>query len=298
MTIRYKALIAITAIIISACQNTKNPSPAQEELSTRTLTEEFKAYWYNGQAEITSYNLEQERYGEIREAEAVLIFVTEDFLPEIQVKADHSSDTNQSVLKLNKTKKFFTGIYPYSIMTSVFYPLQEKNHALKVSTSVQEWCGQVYAQLNNRKSFEIKSHSYFESEADQVFDFQKTHLEDELWTQLRVNPAELPSGEIQMIPSFEFIRLRHKELKPYKAIATTKTIDALHVFRVEFPELNRSLSIWFEPAFPYKILKWEEQIGELRTKATYKKQLKTNYWSKNKNQDSHLRDSLQLKNSL
>lgn len=298
MTIRFTAFIAIIAIFVSACQNTKNQPPSQEELPVRALTEEFKAYWYNGQAEITSYNLEQERYGEIREAEAVLIFVTEDFLPHIQVKADRSSETNQNVLKLNKTKKFFTGIYPYSIMTSVFYPLHEKNHALKVSTSVQEWCGHVYVQLNNRNSFEINSHSYFESEADQVFDFQKTHLEDELWTQLRVNPAELPSGEIQMLPSFEFIRLRHKELKPYKTIATTETIDALQVFKVEYPDLDRSLSIWFEPVFPFKILKWEEQIGALTTKATFKNQLKTNYWSKNKNQDSHLRDSLQLNNCL
>ena len=101
-----------------------------------------------------------------------------------------------------------------------------------------------------------------------------------------------------MMPAFECISVKHKELKPYKAIATTKTIDALHVFRVEFPELNRSLSIWFEPAFPYKILKWEEQISELRTKATYKKQMKTNYWSKNKKQYSHLRNTLKLKNSL
>ncbi|WP_339610132.1 septum formation inhibitor Maf [uncultured Planktosalinus sp.] len=262
------------------------------------MSEDFKNYWYNGLAEITSYTLEQERYGEIRDAEAVLIYVTEDFLPEIQVKADHPSDSTKSVLKLNQTKKFFTGIYSYSIMNSVFYPLEEKNHALKVTTSVQEWCGHVYAQLNNRDSFKIKSHSYFESEADQKFEFQKTVLEDELWTQVRVNPEDLPSGELLIIPSFEFIRLKHKELKPYNAIATTQTQDSIHSFKVEYPSLNRSLTIWYEPDFPYHIIKWEEQSSKHITKATKKKQLRTDYWSKNTNADSHLRDSLQLNFSL
>ncbi|MDP1340568.1 hypothetical protein, partial [Klebsiella variicola] len=85
------------------------------------------------------------------------------------VKADQPSETNIPVLKLNKTKNFITGIYPYSIMSSVFFPLEEISHALKISTSVQEWCGHTYTQLNNRNKFEIKSHSYFEGEADQCF---------------------------------------------------------------------------------------------------------------------------------
>ena len=42
-------------------------------------------------------------------------------------------------------------------MTSTFNPVNSKEHALKVSNSVQEWCGHVYAQLNNKKEFEIIS---------------------------------------------------------------------------------------------------------------------------------------------
>jgi len=41
--------------------------------------EEFGAYWYQGKAELTSYTLEQARYGEVHPGEAVLVFVTEDF---------------------------------------------------------------------------------------------------------------------------------------------------------------------------------------------------------------------------
>ena len=36
--------------------------------------EEFNAYWYAGKAEITSYSLQQARYGELRDGHAVLIF--------------------------------------------------------------------------------------------------------------------------------------------------------------------------------------------------------------------------------
>ena len=143
-----------------------------------TPGETFNNYWYAGEAEITSYKLEQARYGEIREGNAVLVYVTEPFLPKKQVKADNQKPNNVSVLKLNATKNFNTGIYPYSIMQSTFYPVDNNQHAIKVSASKQEWCGQVYTQINNRNQFEIMSHSYFESEADENFKLEKTILEN------------------------------------------------------------------------------------------------------------------------
>ncbi|GAL73363.1 hypothetical protein [Jejuia pallidilutea] len=129
----------------------QNKKPAQP------LSQQFKDYWYAGTAEISSYELNQARYGENREGTAVLIYVTEDFLPEIQVKANNQNTTNIPILKLNATKNFNTGIYPYSIMQSTFYPVANNQHALKVSSSMQEWCGQMYAQLNNKEKFNIAS---------------------------------------------------------------------------------------------------------------------------------------------
>lgn len=262
------------------------------------LSPEFKAYWYAGEAEISSYKLEQARYGEIREGKAVLVYVTEDFLPEIQVKADNRSQKNIPVLKLNATKNFLTGIYPYSIMQSTFYPVSNKNHAIKISASVQEWCGHVYTQLNNKDHFEIKSHSYFENEADQNFKLTKFILENELWAQLRINPESLPIGNLEIIPSFEFIRLRHVSLKPYKAIAALNK----NIYTISYPDLNRTLSIQFNPNFPYDILEWEETFisgfgsseSSLTTKATKLQTIKSPYWQKNKNQDEYLRETLQL----
>ena len=261
-------------------------------------SQDFKDYWYQGQAELTSYKLEQARYGEIRDGQAVLIFVTEDFLPEVQVKADRRDKRNIPVLKLNATKKFNTGIYPYSIMQSTFYPVSNNRHAIKVSSSMQEWCGHVYTQLNNRSMFEIDAHSYFEGEADMKLQLQKSILENELWTQLRMDPKSLPVGDIELIPSFEYIRLRHKEVKAYAAKATLN--DSL--YSISYPELNRSLTIMFNPEFPFDILGWEETFKSgfgpnsktMITKATRSKSIKSAYWGKNSNADEGLRKELQL----
>ena len=195
-------------IIFSIC-GCSGISKKAEELPERKVSEEFKEYWFAGKAEITSYELEQSRYGEQREGEAVLIYVTEDFLDDEQVKANAQGNNTTGILKLNATKKFLTGIYPYSIMQSSFYPVEGSSHALKVSASIQEWCGQVYMQLNNRSGYEIISHSYFAGEADQSLSLPEVHLENEIWNQLRIDPDLLPAGEIRIIPSFEYIRLAH-----------------------------------------------------------------------------------------
>ncbi|WP_282124038.1 septum formation inhibitor Maf [Algibacter mikhailovii] len=267
-------------------------------VSKNPTSTEFNAYWYAGEAEISSYKLEQARYGELREGSAVLIYVTEDFLPEIQVKADNQNPKNISVLKLNATKNFNTGIYPYSIMQSTFYPVSNDRHALKVSSSMQEWCGHVYAQLNNREQFNIMTHSYFEGEADSNVTIDKAILENELWTKLRINPNALPTGKINVIPSFEYLRLKHAPVKAYVANAALSE----GTYTLDYPELNRTLSIHFNTVFPFEIEAWEESFKSgfgasskiLTTKATKLKTIKSPYWQKNKNRDGILRETLHL----
>lgn len=269
--------------------------------SQREISNEFKAYWYNGEAELTSYQLLQERYGEIREGRAVTIFVTEDFLQEEQVKTNNASENAISVMKLNKMKTFHTGIYPYSIMTSIFNPIATNDHAIKLTNSIQEWCGQVYMQLNNRNNFEIQSHSYFEGEADRGVSLSKTWLEDELWNLIRINPEELPTGDLSIIPAFEYIRFHHKEIMAHNAFANIKQGDYTTVYTLNYPDLQRQLKIFFKNRFPYEIEKWEEINGagindtlKLRTTATKLKRMKTDYWNKNRNEFAPLRDSLEL----
>ncbi len=99
-------------------------SPDNTGLTANTNSS-FSDYWYQGKAELNRFELKQVRYGEIREGDAVLVFVTEDFLPETQVKYEYKPVSEQpvSALKLNFTRKFLTGVYPYSMMSSVFTPV-------------------------------------------------------------------------------------------------------------------------------------------------------------------------------
>ena len=132
--------------------------------------QKFRNYWNQGKAELTRYELKQARYGEIHSGESVLIFVTEPFLSDKQVKYE-SGDRSKAVqvLKLNFTRKFYTGIYPYSLMTSIFTPTDIfKLRTLKVTSSSQEWCGNTFLQLNfHNNQYTGQVRSYFQNEGDQ-----------------------------------------------------------------------------------------------------------------------------------
>jgi len=309
MTKYLKNKLTIFALALSLFISCKEASTNKEVSSSTTedtsvseapkkqLTEEFKKYWYAGKAEITSYTLQQSRYGELRNGSAVLIYVTEPFLAEKQVKADRPNPDNIPVLKLNSTKNYLTGIYPYSIMTSIFYPVGDNSHALKASFSAQEWCGQVYAQLNNKEKFDIASYSYFESEGDQEFSLDKTFLEDEIWNKIRINPTHLPLGELSIIPSFEYIRVYHKEMKAQNATAKIETLeDGLTSYSINYTALKRTVTIQFTTQFPYSIESWTEvsENGTLISSAQKNKRIITPYWEQNRNSDLFLRDSLGL----
>jgi hypothetical protein len=265
--------------------------------STFALDEGFKSYWFDGTAEISSFQLTQSRYGAPREGSAVLIFVTEDFLKEEQVKANQKSDKSEVVLKLNRTKNFITGIYPYSIMNSSFTKLGDANPLVKITTSVQEWCGQAFMQLNKKNSLTLKSHSYFEGEADQQLRFEDTLTEDELWHWIRTQPDKIPQGSVTLIPSFEYLRLQHEPIQPYKAEIKFLTTSAQKTLVIAYPALAREIRITFNATPPYLIEQWEEvnlNQPEDRTTAKRIKTLKIPYWQKNKISDESLRDSLGL----
>jgi hypothetical protein len=279
----------------SLATNTVVGQPSQAEPEYRELPESFKEYWFTGQAELTSYTLQQERYGEIREGHAVTIFVTEDFLANEQVKADRTFANNIPVLKLNLTKRFITGIYPYNVMTSSFQPLDRKEHAIKVTHSMQEWCGQAYVQLNNRDDYQVESHSYFQGEADQELTLEKAWLESELWNLMRISPQELPTGKISAIPSFEFNRMRHRPIGVYQAVASLRSENDGLVYSLDFPELDHGITWYLESNAPHRITGWDERHPNgMITQARMSKTIRSAYWQKNRNADRVLRDSLGL----
>jgi hypothetical protein len=294
-----KSTFILLALITLGCADANS----QNNRKATPVSQEWKDYWYSGKAELTRYALSQSRYGEIREGDAVLIFVTEDFLKDKQVKHDRGPKTNtHSVLKLNFTKKFWTGIYPYSLITSAFSPV-DGQPTVKVSTSAQEWCGHSYSQINFRKNkYNGVLHSYFQSRGDQEFSLKQALLEDEVWSMIRMRPGDLPIGKIDIVPGTQFIQLRHHDFAIEKATASlSRTSDAslsdkpLSVYTIQYEGFERTLAITYETAFPHTIVAWEEKGARGQTtRAVRTHAVKSPYWGQNSLADSVMRKKLGL----
>ena len=269
--------------------------------SRRNRSDDFK-YWYNNEAEISSYELEQARYGELHKGHAVLVFVSEPFTTKTWTKSDQPKKGDISVLKLNFVKKFNTGVYPYSLMTSTFFPFTNGEYSLKISSTSQEWCGHTYMELLNKDKFQISSFSYFEKESHQEMTLKKAPLEDDIWSKIRLNPTDLPTGRAELIPAFTYLRLMQQPLKAYQCNISTESNGDMIIYTIKYLQLERILTISYEKEFPHKIISWKETYQSgwganrkmLTTTARLKKSIMSDYWNKNSNKDVVLRDSLGL----
>ena len=87
-------IIVIGVGLLTSCNsNSAKNHTAKDETDKTRLSQKFKDYWYSGKAELSSYQLNQARYGQQNPGEAVMIFVTEDFL--IEHVADPDDRTGQ-----------------------------------------------------------------------------------------------------------------------------------------------------------------------------------------------------------
>lgn len=302
------SLLPLVFLAFVACQEHRE----QEDSGTHPISRQIESrdpawndYWYAGIAEVNHYKLEQDRYGETRDADAVMIWVTEDFSKSKQVKLDDpasAGDDKVSVMKLNFVRKFVTGIYDYSIMQSVFTPIDLKYRpSLKSTCSVQDWCGQAFSQINREgDAFRYRCFSYFESEGDVDLSWSSAMLEDEVWTTLRVSPDLIPIDTVDMIPSMAFLRLSHLEPKPYRAIISREKNGLDETLEVRYTDLDRVLSIRYNSEFPFTVTSWSEDGSfpagagsrEYHNKARLLKQLNVPYWQFNSVADSTWRKQL------
>jgi len=289
-----KNLLGLFLVLILLC----SCDPSGRE---GVVEEKFASHWYQGKAEINTFDLKQSRYGEVREGKAVMIFVTEDFSKRKQVKLDNPSRAGadaQKVLKLNMTREFVTGVYPYHTMLSVFTPVYDELNSPKVTASITEWCGQSFAQMNwKNNGYQTQLFSYFESEGDQS-DKLKAKSEDELFNLIRLNPELIRTGERQLIPSLIYHRFSHQPLQVEDAVISKRKFGSAQAeLEVNYPDLGRTLIIRHLDSFPFEIISWEE----IQLKSDGKKEVTSavrtkvsmlDYWTKNSKSDENLRESL------
>ncbi len=265
----------------------------------------------SGQAEVNVYKLKQNRYNAVHEGNLTAIWVTEPFLLDKQVKNETNASKNSTtVLKNIRVKKFTTGVYDYTMSTSLFTPINRKQfpHTPKISSSSLEWCGQTFSQLNLKGDQYISTlFSYFEQEGDEENKVKASLLEDELYTLIRMDSKHLPEGSIELIPSMSYLRLIHKETRPYKATADIKSYVGkefnginLKEYVITYPSLQRTLKIVFESSFPHQIVGWTDEYPSVfdqkkrMTIATLKESMMLDYWNKHGLQDEGLRKKLGL----
>ena len=297
-------LTALLLIIAGFILKTdKKPSNETQIPLEYNFTQEFKDYWIAGKAELSSYELSKARYGEIHSGKAALVFVVEPFLPLEQVKSDRlpSDEKPERVMKLINSQKFFTGIYPYSLMTSSYYPLNiNRDGILKISMSSQDWCGQVFSQINRRDDhFDLKRYSYFQKEGDKYYQLEKGLTEEELFIKLRLAPESLPVGDISLYPSLEYFRLTHNEIAIHNAKASLRKDADKSSYKINYQNIDRELTIHFSNDFPHKILGWEETYSDfsgkrLTSSAKLKESFQLDYWNYNSVADSTYRIKLGL----
>jgi hypothetical protein len=302
---------AILITMLAACNSSSLDNQGAAAVAVKlSQNDEWKKHWYDGNAEVNVYTTAQARYQDIHPGKTVLIFVTEDFLTGKQVKNESYEDkASTSVLKTNLIRKFDTGVYDYSIMTSVFTPVDHEKfpNTLKINMTSQDWCGHSFFQLNHEKGkYRVSQYSYFEKEADEIYSVPDLMTEDELFNQIRFNPEFLPVGNLQILPGIAFSRLSHKEYKAYAATLSRSPYEGsefqgnnLEMFQVTFPELDRNLEIVYESAFPYKIVGWKDTYAvmsgeKLTSISNLISSKRMPYWSEHDLEDGHLRTELGL----
>lgn len=309
----FKIFIVFT-IVFYSCEviedegiqdNSSNIAEIPESNVVQNETDnKYDLTYFSGKAEVNTYSLEKARYNGIHPGESVLIFVTEPFLEEKQVKSDHpNNEKTIPVLKMNRIDRFATGIYDYSIYTSVFTPTQhfDPTYPLKITMSSQDWCGQSFMQLNNNDGFELMLRSYFESEGDTSAQLNYDYSEDNLFNLARIDTSLLPKGEFDIIPTMSHLRLSHSPLKTYRCNASLARLENQVIYSYDIPELQRGVRMFMDPKNHFQIVRWEETYptvfdGTLR-KSTYtlKHSKRLPYWELNQTKDAQMRDSLELK---
>ncbi|MEE2657720.1 MAG: hypothetical protein VX733_04390 [Candidatus Latescibacterota bacterium] len=284
-------------------------------LASGVAAQDFYQYWGDGRAEVSSYKVIQSRYGEHREGYGVMIFVTEDINKETLIKVESSQPESHRIysMKMNNVLKFTTGIYDYSVMTSVFSAVEPRRgdrpfELQRITHTVQEWCGHVFEEVQFRHGKILGDlNSYFEREGRQHWQFEEPEAfvsEDHLWIQVRELKGDLmEEGDthgLTILPSLWYFRLRHQDRKLmvatlHKGGVESITVDGeprpARLWRWQFADYENT--VWVDAAYPHRILRWQDSTGD---SGHLLESERLPYWGLHDNEHEPLRGQLRIPN--
>ncbi len=297
----------------SAHSGAASPGPTRTAEASQA-PDGFWDHWGDGKGELAGYALKMVRYGELRQGEAVLITVTEDFTAQQRVKSDGGHGDEYPVIKLNEVRDFQTGFYDYNVMTSSFLALDgrlPRGVPTKLSFSMQEWCGHAYEQLlfdatDQGVQARRTAHSYFDGEADRsdrpavpagMVSADALPMLVRGLTGTLVEPGA--SRTVPLLPRLLDLRMQHEALSWPQATITraaqahTREVPAgsfeVERWTVQEGELTTTFEV--ETAPPHRLVAWSRSDGE---EAVLTGVVRRAYWQDNQAGGEALRAELGL----
>ncbi len=273
----------------------------------------FWEHWGDGRAELSAYRLTLRRYGEPRQGELVHVTVTEPHDRRAWIKDDEAPEPHRvNVLKLLSQATFQTGIYPYTVTTVVYAPVDrygdERFAPVKLVGSADEWCGTWQAVLwPGRERLRVLRLSYFAGEGEVRAERSVppgTLYEDALPIQLReLDGAFADGGEWEgyLVPALWTSRARHRPVAAVPASISRAAGERDGVpatrFTLRYGERVRTFEVERDP--PRRLLGWRtEEAGVEVEEAAILGTDRLAYWDRNRPGDEALRGRLGLPERL
>lgn len=218
--------------------------------------EAFNIYWKN-KIEQTTY----QKIGDGDSTEAVLSYQIRDFSTQNWEIAQDQQSANTLPVLCFDFQKNGRGATQIASNLSVFSATDTKlfPHSLKARFNEKNASKQTSLQAN------LVDFSYqFTDNSSKHYQLERTWLEDEIWTRLRQNPEQLPTGDFKMIPSLG--NGLGQNLSPEEATAQIDTLISdssfvgknHKVYSLNFPKQKKTLAIVYKNLPPFQIIGWKE----------------------------------------
>ena len=275
--------VLFACVLLWACGSERPAVVSTPTLRPPVFDAAFRQQWDDGASEISSFETVRFRGGALRKGTATSIVRRANYSEDERVPIENGRPVPADlfpVIQMSWIERYSKGLDNCEEMTTSALALAPVDGRVagmetKVDFSLQSWEGQLFHQLLYDATG-VRSHqySYFESEGDEqiTLPYPGDGISgDALWFWARHMAAPvLKAGEqrrVSLLPSLRDARSQHHALTWRRATLTHSSDHKLfggkqaEVFRVHTEDgLTETFDV--EPDLPYRVLHWENSLGE------------------------------------